>query len=75
METFATTLKLCAFTINFCVAVVNLRRILEAWIVRRGELKLEETRLKLKAELINERAERFHVVNAERLIRGEGLAL
>lgn len=75
METFVISLKIMAFTINFCVAVVNVRRIIEAWIIRRGELKLEETRLKLKAELITERAERFHLLNAERLIRGEGLAL
>lgn len=72
MENFTILLKVIAFSVNFCVAVVNGRRILEAWIVRRGELKLEQTRLQLKAELINERAERWAVVNAERLIRGEG---
>lgn len=75
MESFTTLLKMTAFTINFCVAIVNARRIIEAWIIRRGEINLEKTRLQLKAELINERAERFHALNAERLIRGEGLTL
>lgn len=51
------------------VFIVNLRRIVESWIVRRGELQLEAERLRLKAELINERAERMQLYQAEKLIR------
>jgi hypothetical protein len=57
-------------TIIAVVFIVNVRLILEAWLIRRGELELEATRLKLKAELINERAERLQLYQAEKLIQG-----
>jgi hypothetical protein len=75
MENFTTCLKWTNATIIIVVAIVNVRRILEAWIIRRGELQLEATRLKLKAELINERAERMQLYQAEKLIRQGGDAL
>lgn len=72
MENFTTCLKWTNATIIVVVFIVNLRRVLEAWFVKRGEIQLEAERLRLKAELINERESRWQLVQAEKLIRHGG---
>ena len=72
MESFTKIVIWTDATIIAVVFIVNLRLMVEAWLIRRGELELEATRLKLKAELINERAERLQLYQAEKLLQGGG---
>ena len=55
-------------TVIAVTLIVNLRRVVEAWIVRRGELYLEAKRLELQASLINDRESRRELSQAQRLI-------
>jgi hypothetical protein len=72
MENFTICLKWTNATVILVVLIVNLRYIIEAWIVKRGEIQLEAERLRLKAELINERESRWQLAQAEKLIRQGG---
>jgi hypothetical protein len=52
MELTYKIIWIVAFTVNFCVAVINLRLILESWLTLTLNIQLEEKRIDRKADLI-----------------------
>jgi hypothetical protein len=67
MEFYKCLVWICS-TINLVALLVTIRRIVEAYLIKKAEIDLETKRLELKAHLINEREERFELRAAQRLI-------
>lgn len=67
MEIYKSLVWVCV-TINIVAFLSTLRRICEAFLIKKAEIDLEAKRIERHAYLINEREERMSLIAAQRLI-------